>query len=88
MGPSKDKDIEDSESEHEDEKQGQEQARKELTLVVQKATQLNEKYVTNYKYQAAENFQFDIDQQCFLVNLLPPSPQIPKAMQIQCNECD
>ena len=30
----------------------------------------------------------EIDQQCFLMNLLPLPPPIPKGMQIQCNESD
>ena len=28
------------------------------------------------------------DDQCFLVDLLPPPPPIPKAIQIQCDDGD
>ena len=48
LGPSKVKDVEDSESEHEDDKWRQEQARKGLGLVAQRAAQMFEKYIINY----------------------------------------
>ena len=40
------------------------------------------KYVTKDMHSLAK------DQLCFLTDLLPPSPPIPKATQIQCDEGD
>ena len=66
----------------------QEQTRKELTIIVQKSTQLYKKYIKNYEYVTAEMCSLEIDQQCFLINLFSPTPLIPKATQIQYDEGD
>ena len=89
LGPFKVDDIEDAESGHVDETQRQEQARKELTLIVQMAAWLYEKYVTNYKaVYSSWNVFLEIDQQSFLIKMLPPPPSIPKVMHIECDEGD
>ena len=49
------------------------------------AVQLYDKYVTNYEDAIAEMYSLEIGQQCFLINILPPPLQLPKAMQIQCD---
>ena len=68
--------TENSYSEHEDEKQRYDQARNELTLIAQKAVWLFEQYITNYECVAAEIFSFKMDQQHFLIDLLPPTSPI------------
>ena len=54
MGPPKVEGTEDLDSEKEDENKRQEQTRKKLVLLAQKAAQLYEKYVKNYEYAAAK----------------------------------
>ena len=59
---------------------------KELTLVTQKAAPHSEKYVIYYESLAVVMHLLEIDQQFFLINLMPSPPQIPNAMEVQCDE--
>ena len=52
-----------------------------MTLVVQKAIQVYEKYVKNYKYVTTEMHSLTKDQKGFLVNLLQLLPPIQKTIQ-------
>ena len=81
LGPPEVESIEGSCSEQEDKKQRQDQTRKDLTSVAQKAAQFYEKYIKNYKYVTTEIHSLTKDQQCFLV---APLPLIPKATQRKC----
>ena len=83
MGPPKATGIKNSNSEQQDEEQRQDQTRKELTLVAQKAEQFYEKYFKNYKYVPIEMCLFTKDKQCFLMVFLSLPLLIPKIMQTQ-----
>ena len=83
MGPPKATGIKNSNSEQEDEKQRQDQTRKELTLVAQKAEQFYEKYFKNYKYVPIEMCSLAKDKQCFLMVFLSLPLPVPKPMQTQ-----
>ena len=80
--------IQDSDPELEDEKQRHEQARKEIILAVQKAAQLYKRYVIGYEYVAVKMHPLEIEQQYFLIYLLPSPSSIPKPIQIQYDKGD
>ena len=86
LGPSKVEGIKDSNSEQQYDKQGQTQTKKELRLVAQKELQFKEKYVKNNEYVTMEICSLVKDLQCFIIDLLPLSPPIPKTTQKQCDE--